>query len=148
MRINLTLSITNAANEEVRSGFLNVFRNAAGHLVTGKKAHATARIAERNRRIPEGMSFVGVVDVAQYLSNDVKASVLEHSKRAAVYALDSRLSELLRQPHNQVAVRESGSADGRRVEDEAPVVKRKYTKRVAKKPVKKVAKKKTTKSRR
>ena len=70
-------------------GWVNVFRNSEGKLVSGKRAYPTEGAAGASRRAPDSWTFLGTIRLEEYLA---KVQAGEVAKSAVLRAYDKALS--------------------------------------------------------
>ena len=98
MRVNVNpvLSLTTVEGRPFPSaGWLNVFHNASGAVITGKKSYASQAEAKSKNRTPSGWNLLGQVKLEEYIPEMFQTSIKEVLKKRVIELLDDRLLDLL-----------------------------------------------------
>ena len=105
MRVNVITSLhllTSEGTPFPTGGFVNVFANAQGKLVTGKKTYATEALAKEKMKRPESWEYLNTIRLESYIPETYQQELNEGLKKIVIQLLDERLAKLLgmdEEPH-------------------------------------------------
>ena len=98
MRVNVTTSLNLLAQDGSpfpTAGYVNVFSNAQGKLVTGKKTYATEALAKEKMRRPDAWEYLNTIRLDGYISEAYQKELSDGLKKIVIQLLDERLMKLL-----------------------------------------------------
>ena len=98
MRVNVSTSLhllTAEGTPFPTAGFVNVFANAQGKLITGKKTYATEALAKTKMRKPQAWEYLNTIRLEEYIPQDYQNKLNEDLKKMVIQLLDARLAKML-----------------------------------------------------
>lgn len=114
MRVTVTPKITLTDSEGrpfPNAGYLNVFLNAEGAIITGKKSYASASLASSKNRTPANWRHLGTVRLEEYIPANFQETIKDEVKKFVIKLLDQRLTGLMQRTGSTLEAVEHAPTD-------------------------------------